>query len=118
MADVAVETRVVPKFRQAEFLAFTIASFVAKSYLLVRLPYREFEVNAVYTGLILTCFYLYFRFRYDLKPPLIVVFFLASAVGVDIIGNRFHLYGQKFGPIQFDEFSHFFGSAMSLPPIF
>jgi uncharacterized membrane protein YjdF len=47
-----------------------------------------------------------------------VVFFLAAAVAVDIIGNRFHLYGSQFGPVQFDEFSHFVGSGFSLPPAF
>jgi hypothetical protein len=116
MADIAIEGPFRQRFRQAEFLAFSVISFVGKSYLLVRLPYRSFDVNALYTGLLLALFYCYFRFRYGLIPPSIVVFFLAGAVGVDVVGNYLHLYGEQFGPVQFDEFSHFLGSGLSLPP--
>jgi len=103
-------------FKEREFLAFSILTFVAKSFLLVRLPYRDVDVNALYTSLLLLAFYLYFRFRYKLKPPILIVFFLGAAVAVDVMGNFFHLYGQKFGPLEYDEFSHMVGSGLSLPP--
>ena len=118
MADLAVRTLTTPKFKQYEFMAFSVLSFIGKSYLLVRLPYRDFQINAVYTGLLLTGFYCYFRFRLNLVPPLLVVIFLPAAVTVDVLGNYFHLYGAQFGPVQFDEFSHFVGSGLSLPPAF
>jgi uncharacterized membrane protein YjdF len=110
------ENEATGRFRQSEFLLFSIALFVAKTFLLMRLPYREWPINAGYTGLILAAFYCYFRFRYKLTPPAVTVFFLGAAVLVDILGNYFHLYGQPFGPVQFDEFSHFLTAGFSLPP--
>jgi uncharacterized membrane protein YjdF len=103
-------------FKEREFVAFSILMFVGKSFLLVRLPYREVDVNALYTSLILLAFYLYFRFRYKVKPPVVIVFFLGAAVAVDVMGNFFQLYGREFGPVEYDEFSHFLGSGLSLPP--
>ena len=103
-------------FKEREFLAFSVLTFAAKSFLLVRLPYRDVDVNAIYTALILLSFYLYFRFRYKVKPPFLIVFFLAAAVAVDVAGNFFHLYGRQFGPVEYDEFSHMVGSGLSLPP--
>jgi uncharacterized membrane protein YjdF len=116
MADAATGSIIKQKFRQSEFMAFSIIIFVSKSLLLVRLPYREWNVNALYTALILAAFYCYFRFRYKLAPPLVLIFFLASAVAVDVIGNYFQLYGHEFGPVQYDEFSHFVTAGLSLPP--
>lgn len=116
MADAATGSKVRQKFRQSEFLIFSIIIFVSKSFLLVRLPYREWNVNALYTTLILIAFYCYFRFRYKLAPPMIMIFFLGAAVAVDVLGNYFHLYGQPFGPVQYDEFSHFITAGFSLPP--
>jgi uncharacterized membrane protein YjdF len=114
--DVAEGSIIRQKFRQSEFMIFSIVIFASKSLLLVRLPYREWNVNALYTTLILIAFYCYFRFRYKLAPPLITVFFLGAAVGVDVLGNYFHLYGQEFGPVMYDEFSHFVTAGLSLPP--
>ena len=116
MADVVVAPSGKLSFRRYEFLAFSILLFAAKSYLLIRLPYREWHINAMFTGLILMSFYIYFRLRQNIIPPAVIIFLLAMAVAVDVLGNVFHLYGQPFGPVQFDEFSHFVGSACSLPP--
>lgn len=103
--------------RQAEFIAFSAILFIGKSLLLVRLPYRPVNENALYTFSILAAFYLYFRFRQGIAPPAAVIILLAAAVAVDVLGNYFHLYGRQFGPVQFDEFSHFVGSGCSLPPV-
>ena len=116
MADAATGSKVKQKFRQSEFLIFSIIIFVSKSFLLIRLPYREWNVNALYTTLILIAFYCYFRFRYKLAPPLIMIFFLGAAVAVDVLGNYLQLYGRPFGPVQYDEFSHFITAGFSLPP--
>jgi len=116
MADETTAPAWIRAFKEREFLAFSILTFVAKSALLVRLPYRDVDVNALYTSLILLSFYLYFRFRYKLRPPILIVLFLAAAVAVDVMGNFFHLYGRQFGPVEYDEFSHLVGSGFSLPP--
>lgn len=99
-----------------EFVAFSVVVFVAKSYLLVRMPYRPFWENALYTGIILSFFYLYLRIRQNIRMPLFLLAFLALAVSEDVAGNFFQLYGTKVGPFMFDEVTHFFGSGLALPP--
>ncbi|MCI0488362.1 MAG: hypothetical protein L0229_17370 [Blastocatellia bacterium] len=116
MVDATLEATGKKSFRHYEFLIFSIAAFVGKSALLIRLPYRPAAENAFYTTMLLVMFYLYFRFRYKLTPPTIIVFCLGAAVGVDVMGNYLQLYGTQFGPVQYDEFSHFLGSAFALVP--
>ena len=41
-------------WQKYEFVLFSVVGFVAKSYLLVRMPYREWYVNTTYTTLVLT----------------------------------------------------------------
>jgi uncharacterized membrane protein YjdF len=103
-------------FRKTELIAFSALAFAGKSALLIRLPYREWYINAAYTIAILGFIYLYFRIRQGIILPPIILFCLAMAVAIDVLGNFFHLYGHEFGPVQYDEFSHFFGSGLSLPP--
>ena len=102
--------------KRHEFLLFSIIGFVAKSALLVRLPYREWYINSFWTGLIIAYFYCFFRFRYKATPPLITVFCLMMAVLMDVIGNVFHLYNTAILGIQYDDYTHFLGSACSLVP--
>lgn len=129
MADATVQTKPTEKaidpdrstgkrpFKRAEFLLFSVVAFVGKSYLLVRMPYRSVDTNSLLTAMLLLLFYCYFRFRHGIRPPVIIILFLATAVGVDVIGNYLHLYGHPlFGDVQYDEFSHFVGSACSLVP--
>jgi hypothetical protein len=113
MEDVAtVNTRL--NYRQIEFYAFCVISFSAKSILLIGLPYREWPVNTVYTSLLLLMFYGFFRFRQGLRAPFFVIFSLAAAVAVDVLGNKLGLYGHPFGPLRdYDEFAHFAGSGFS-----
>lgn len=118
MADVAVASTAKRTFRQYEFLAFSIAAFIGKSALLVRLPYRPIEKNTIYTLLLLLAFYCYFRFRVRITPPLFVILCLGSAVAVDVLGNVLHFYGHEFAGIQYDEISHFAGSGLSLVAAF
>ncbi len=101
-------------YRQIEFYAFCVISFSAKSVLLIGLPYREWPVNTVYTCSLLLFFYCFFRFRQNLRAPMLVVYCLAAAVAVDILGNKLGLYGHPFGPLRdYDEFAHFAGSGFS-----
>ncbi|HVG22000.1 MAG TPA: hypothetical protein VNI02_23400 [Blastocatellia bacterium] len=116
MADAAIVQADGRTFRQIEFYIFSIISFAGKSWLLLRLPYRFWYVNAIYTGLLLLFFYCYFRFRQNITAPPAVLFFLAAAVAVDVLGNYLGLYGHLLGPVQYDEFAHFLGSGFSLVP--
>lgn len=99
-----------------EFVAFSVIIFIAKSYLLVRMPYRSAELNGVMTIAILSSFYAYLRFRHNLKMPWFLLLFLVLAVSEDVFGNFFHLYGKNVGPFAYDEITHFFGSGLALPP--
>src|ERR1051325_3529250 len=117
MADVAVAPAANQGLRQYEFYAFSIVAFAAKSWLLIRLPYRPWSQNAIYTIILLTFLYCFFRFRQQLIFPIFVILCLATAIGIDVAGNFFQLYGKPFGPLNdFDEFAHFFGSGFSLIP--
>lgn len=101
-------------YRQIEFYAFCVISFAAKSMLLIALPYRDWPVNTFYTCSLLLFFYCYFRFRQSLRAPVFIIFSLAAAVAVDIVGNKFGFYGHPFGPLRdYDEFAHFAGSGFS-----
>jgi hypothetical protein len=101
-------------YRQIEFYGFCVLSFSAKSILLIGLPYREWPVNTFYTCSLLLFFYFFFRFRQGLRAPVFVVFCMAAAVAVDILGNKFGLYGHPFGPLRdYDEFAHFAGSGFA-----
>jgi len=118
MADVAVAPAANQGLRQYEFYAFSIVAFAAKSWLLIRLPYRPWSQNAIYTIILLTFLYCFFRFRQQLIFPIFVILCLATAIGIDVAGNFFQLYGKPFGPLNdFDEFAHFFGSGFSLIPV-
>src|SRR5215831_211484 len=103
-----------PLYRQIEFYAFCVVSFSAKSVLLIGLPYREWPVNTFYTCSLLLFFYCFFRFRQNLRAPVIVVICLAAAVAVDVLGNKLGFYGHPFGPLRdYDEFRSFTGSGLS-----
>lgn len=117
MVEAVAEQEAQPVFRKYEFLAFSLLSFVGMSLLLVRLPYREAYINAIYTSGLLIWFYVYLRFRYGIKPPFSLLLFLGGAVAVDVLGNFYQMYGRSFGPVMYDEFSHFTAAALSLPPV-
>jgi multidrug transporter EmrE-like cation transporter len=102
-------------FSAHEFTIFSLIIFAAKSFLLIRMPYRGIELNALYTMIILSSFYFYLRFRQSIISPPILLIFLATAIGADVIGNYLQLYGKPFGPVMYDEFTHFIGPALSLP---
>lgn len=118
MADVAVSRIAGARFRQAEFYAFCVAGFAAKSLLLIRLPYRPWHENTAYTVGLLLFIYLYFRLRQNIIIPVLVLSCLAIAIGVDVTGNLLQLYGKSFGPLKdYDVFAHFIGSGFSQVPV-
>jgi hypothetical protein len=105
--------------RQYEFLAFSIIGFVAKSYLLLWLPYRPWKINTALTVALIGFFYCFFRFRYKATPPIFVLFSMFLAVSLDVLGNLFGFYRQTplFWIIRYDEFTHVAGSALALVPV-
>jgi len=117
MAETTLAESGERSFAKYEFYAFSIISFAAKSWLLLRLPYRDWWINAFYTTVLLSWLYGYFRLRQNIKIPPLIIAMLATAVALDVLGNYYGLYGHEFGPLQYDEFTHFFGSGFSLVPV-
>lgn len=114
MVDVAAARADKETLRTIELYAFCVISFAAKSVLLIGLPYREWPVNTVYTCSLLLLVYCFLRFRQGLRAPVFVIVSLATAVAVDVLGNKFGFYGHPFGPLRdYDEFAHFTGSGFS-----
>jgi len=62
--------------------------------------------NTLFAVIFLGTFYLYVRFRYELRIPPGLLLFVFVALQIDALGNYFRLYGQQIGPMQYDEFSH------------
>ena len=118
MADLVAVSTGKRLLKNYEFLAFSVLAFVGKSALLIRLPYRPIERNTVYTLALLAAFYCFFRFRFKITPPLFVVCCLGAAVAIDVLGNVLHFYGKEFAGVQYDEFSHFVGSGLSMVAAF
>lgn len=54
----------------------------------------------------LALFYLYLRSRLDVHVPVMLLGLVFVALQVDALGNFFRMYGQRFGPLQYDEFAH------------
>ena len=73
---------------------------------LLLMCHLSFALNAIFGIVFLTMFYVYVRKRHrlGLPPTLLVLVYLALLI--DALGNLFGMYGSKFGPLQFDEFSH------------
>lgn len=104
--------------KQQEFMVFSVVAFLAKSAFLIRLPYRSLPVNATCTLAILAFFFCYLHFRQKITPPLLVVGCLFMAIGEDVFGNVFHLYGTTIGSFDYDNITHMMGSGLAFVPTF
>ena len=73
---------------------------------LTKMCYLSLAFNTVFVIVFLTLFYLYVRARLDIHIPIPLLGLVFLALQVDALGNFFRMYGQQFGPMQYDEFSH------------
>lgn len=100
--------------RRREWLVLLILILGTAAYLL-RLPYLgEFWGSLLGVALLGTG-YGYLRSFQRVRVPLMFLVLLFVAAQVDLLGNYFAMYGQPFGPMQYDEFSHMAVSALSIP---
>ena len=92
-------------------------SLFAGAAFLTKMCYLSLAFNTLFAVVFLTVFYLYVRARLNLRipPALLVLVFLA--LQVDALGNFFRMYGQQFGPMQYDEFSHMMVQVLVTPLI-
>jgi uncharacterized membrane protein YjdF len=89
--------------------------FIAGSAYLLKMAYMPVLLVTVCGALMLFAFYFYLRLRYQIKIPLIFIVMLICAIEVDGLGNYFRMYGQRFGPIMYDEFSHLAVQILTTP---
>lgn len=82
---------------------------------LLRLPYLGEFWGSLLGGALLATGYGYLRSFEHIRVPLVLLVLLFAAAQVDLLGNYFGMYGQPFGPVQYDEFSHMAASALSIP---
>ena len=94
-----------PFNRQIE-ISLVAFMFLFGCAFLLRMCYLSLVFNTLFILAYLTVLYLYLRLRYEVTIPWFLLLCVFAAVEVDALGNFFRLYGQRFGPMQYDEFSH------------
>lgn len=87
-------------------VSLAIVSLLAGVAFLLMMCHLSFAVNAVFGIVFLTLFYAYVRKRHRLSLPPSLLVLVYIALQIDALGNLFGMYGSKFGPLQYDEFSH------------
>jgi hypothetical protein len=108
-----VKNNLLPKLE----IPFVMLSLFAGAAFLTKMCYLSLAFNTLFAVVFLSIFYLYVRARLNLRipPALLVLVFLA--LQVDALGNFFRMYGRKFGPMQYDEFSHLMVQVLVSPII-
>ena len=81
-------------------------SLLAGAAFLTKMCYLSLAFNTVFVLVFLTLFYLYLRARLEVHVPMPLLGLVFAALQVDALGNFFRMYGQRFGPMQYDEFAH------------
>lgn len=84
---------------------------------LLMMCHMSFVFNVIFGVVFLTSFYLYVRYRHQIPIPISLLVLVFVALQIDALGNLFGLYGQQFGPFQYDEFSHMTVQALVSPSI-
>jgi uncharacterized membrane protein YjdF len=111
--DINVKNNLLPKLE----IPLVMLSLFAGAAFLTKMCYLSLAFNTLFAIVFLTIFYLYVRGRLEVRipPALLVLVFLA--LQVDALGNFFRMYGRKFGPMQYDEFSHMMVQVLVSPLI-
>jgi hypothetical protein len=83
-----------------------IVMFLAGSAFLLKMCYLSLAFNTVFGIVFLLAFYGFARARFDLVVPPVLLLLVLAGLEVDAVGNYFRMYGNQFGPLQYDEFAH------------
>ena len=105
------------QLRRSIELSLVAFLFLAGSAFLLKMCYLSLTFNTLFGLAFLGTVYAYVSVRYALKIPTLLLIFIFLALQVDALGNHFRMYGQQFGPIQYDEFSHMSVQALVTPVI-
>ena len=90
---------------------------VVGSAFLLKMCYMSLGFNTIFGILFLAAFYFYLRSRHNLRTPIPLLLLVFAALQIDALGNYFQMYGQRFGPLHYDEFSHMGVQALATPII-
>lgn len=94
------------QFNRRMEIPLVVFMFLFGCVFLLKMCYLSLPFNTAFIVLFLTTLYFYLRLRHQIDIPLFLLACVFLAVEVDALGNYFRMYGQRFGPIQYDEFSH------------
>src|SRR5215204_6631552 len=92
-------------------------SLFAGATFLTKMCYLSLAFNTIFVIVFLALFYFYIRVRLNIQIPLTLLGLVFLALQVDALGNFFHMYGQQFGPMQYDEFAHMMVQVLVTPII-
>ena len=87
-------------------LPATLLALLGGGAFLLKMCYLSLALNSICGLVFLAIFYFYLRARLTVRVPLVLLGLVFAALQVDALGNFFRMYGQQFGPMQYDEFSH------------
>ena len=73
---------------------------------LLKMCYLSLAFNTGFGVLYLTATYFFLRARFGVVLPPVLLGLVLGGIEVDALGNYFRMYGQAFGPLQYDEFAH------------
>ena len=120
MSDYTEPSTVAPGTRlSSRYLEIPVVmlALLAGAAFLTKMCYLSLAFNTIFVLIFLALFYFYIRFRLNIQIPLTLLGLVFLALQVDALGNFFGMYGQKFGPMQYDEFSHMMVQVLVSPII-
>jgi uncharacterized membrane protein YjdF len=97
------KTRSIRRYLETPLVMLTLFAGAA---FLTKMCYLSLAFNSMFVLAFLALFYFYIRIRLNIQIPILLLALVFVALQVDALGNFFRMYGQQFGPMQYDEFAH------------
>jgi uncharacterized membrane protein YjdF len=117
-ADYTEPRAIAPRSTRRYFeTPVVILALVAGAAFLTKMCYLSLAFNTIFVIVFLALVYLYVRTRFKIQIPIVLLGLVFLALQVDALGNFFGMYGHKFGPMQYDEFSHMMVQVLVSPAI-
>ncbi|HLL76747.1 MAG TPA: hypothetical protein VK421_15945 [Pyrinomonadaceae bacterium] len=103
--------RTLNAFRIPALLALVLTG----TAFLLKMCYMPFWQCTLLGAAWLAAVYFYARLFHGVSMPPMLLVLVFAAVEVDALGNLFRMYGQRFGPVMYDEFAHMAVQALVAP---
>ena len=115
-ADYTGLSAAAPGLRKLELPLVMLTLFAGAAFL-TKMCYLSLAFNTIFVIVFLSIFYFYASARLNLRVPFALLTTVFLALQVDALGNFFGMYGQRFGPMQYDEFAHMGVQVLVTPTI-